>query len=124
MCLQRGGMGMLPVAANLACVWASTDDGDPAGALLLLDALQQLHPDEPVVLRAQGMVRMRQAKWPQAIIVLERYAARCPDDPWAHRTLAAAYQQTGDAARAAEHRRLGATTRPAPSPASRPAFGS
>lgn len=94
----------LPSRWRLAESLLSVGKLDEAGAAYRT-ALEE-DPNSALILHGLGRVAAAREQWSSALEPLQRAVAIAPDYGAAHFTLSQAYQRLGDAARAAEHRRL------------------
>ncbi|WP_199922715.1 tetratricopeptide repeat protein [Streptomyces sp. NRRL S-87] len=88
--------------------------GDPRGAVKLLDAVIDAHPETtgPRLLRARAFFAAAQLR--PAELEFELVLEREPDNAYAHFGLARTYERAGRPARARRHFRLAAALDPKP----------
>ena len=119
--MNLGGQPMASLTAYVCGVWAESKTPDAAWALTLSTILLEIQPKEPVAQWALGKVLAQQEKWAQSIPYLEAALAALPNDPSIHASLAAAYENIGQTALAAQHHRLAqSTTAPTTAPSTAP----
>ncbi len=109
---DRLGPGTPLVANNLAWVLARAEPPDLARALSLADLAVERQPDARRFHGTRGDVLARLGRWRDALPELEAGLADAPDDPDLHRALAVAYENLGDLAMAARHRKIAEASRP------------
>ncbi|MFM7168356.1 MAG: tetratricopeptide repeat protein [Planctomycetaceae bacterium] len=88
---------------NLAWGMTQTPDGNMDQALELVEQALRMMPGEPVIYETRGQVLLRQQKYQQAIADFERSLASSDMRADAHEGLAKAWEQLGNAEKAAYH---------------------
>ncbi len=97
----------LPIIANnLAWLLATNDPPDLPRALELATKAVAAAPGSAGFRDTRGQILVKMKRWPEALADLEAALPAMRNDPQLHVALAEVYEQLGNAAVAAEHRRL------------------
>jgi hypothetical protein len=94
------------IANNLAWVVSQAPHPDLPRALDLVNPAVEWEPDNPTYRDTRGHIYLAMGRWLDALTDLEVVLRRAPNTAGLHTALAQAYDKLGQAADAAEHRRL------------------